>query len=180
MVPHMPASSAGPWIRVWDPLVRAFHWSLVASVATAWLVEDPAGVHETAGYVALGLVAFRVVWGVVGTRHARFADFVVGPRTVLDYLRRLAAGAAPRYLGHNPAGGAMIVLLLTAVAVTAGSGWLSTTERFWGVDWLEDTHETAANMLIGLVAFHIAGVVVSSLLHRENLVRAMVTGRKRP
>ncbi|KJS40041.1 MAG: cytochrome B561 [Rhodospirillaceae bacterium BRH_c57] len=166
-------------VRVWDPLVRLFHWSLVGAMATAFLAEDVANIHNTAGYIALGLVVFRLVWGVVGTRHARFTDFVTRPRTVVAYVGSLFKGHADRYMGHNPAGGLMILALLFGVAVTAGSGALMVTDRFWGVGWLEDIHEMAANVMLGLVAVHVLGVVVSSLLHRENLVRAMVTGRKR-
>ena len=181
----MPAAvAAGPregpaTVRVWDPLVRIFHWSLVTAFLTAWLAEGGERVHDTAGYVVLGLVAFRLVWGLIGTRHARFADFVPTPAGLLAYLRDLATGEAPRHLGHNPAGGAMIVALLTMVALTAGSGWLLITDRFWGSDWVEALHRAAAWLTLGLVACHVTGVVVSSALHRENLVLAMVTGRKR-
>lgn len=166
-------------VPVWDPLVRLFHWSLVAAFATAWLSEPGESLHNAAGYAALGLVAFRLLWGVVGTRHARFRAFVPSPGELLAYLRRLARGNAPRYLGHNPAGGAMIVALLAMVALSAGSGWLSITDRFWGVEWVEELHEAAANLTLGLVGFHVAGVLVSSLVHGENLVRAMITGTKR-
>ncbi len=160
-------------------MVRLFHWSLVASFGTAFLIVEDGQVHETAGYVVLGLLAVRLVWGLIGTRHARFADFVRGPGAVLAYLRDLPAGRARRYLGHNPAGGAMILLLILAVGATAGTGWLSTTDRFWGVGWLEELHEVAAYLSVGLIALHVLGVVASSWLHQENLVRAMITGRKR-
>ena len=173
------SGEAAGWVTVWDPLVRAFHWSLVAAFFTAFLVEDPATVHEGAGYVVLGLVAFRVVWGLIGPTYARFAGFVPRPRALRAYLAALVAGRAVRHLGHNPAGGAMIVALLVAVTVTAGSGWLSTTDRFWGVEWVEELHEVAAYLTVALVGLHVAGVIASSLLHHENLVRAMLTGRKR-
>jgi cytochrome b len=171
--------SATGSVAVWDPLVRLFHWSLVIAFFTAFLVEDPAQIHETAGYVVLGLIAFRLVWGLVGPRHARFGDFIRPPGAVIAYLRQLRRGRARRHLGHNPAGGAMIVLLLFAVTVTAGSGWLSVTDRFWGVGWVEELHEVAANLTVGLIIVHLAGVLISSTLHHENLVLAMITGRKR-
>jgi cytochrome b len=166
-------------VRVWDPVVRLFHWSLVTAFATAWLSETGETLHNTAGYVVLGLVAIRLLWGFVGGRHARFAAFVRSPAEIMRYLRQLAQGKAARHLGHNPAGGAMIVALLAMVALTAGSGWLSITDRFWGVAWVEELHETAADLTLALVGLHVLGVLVSSLLHRENLVLAMITGRKR-
>lgn len=166
-------------VRVWDPLVRLFHWTLVAAMATAFIAEDSMNIHETAGYVALGLIGFRLVWGVVGPRHARFSDFVTRPRTVVEYVRSLFTGHPKRYVGHNPAGGLMIVLLLIGVLVAGGTGALMVTDRFWGVEWIEEVHEGAANAVLGLVIVHVAGVVVSSLLHGENLIRAMVTGRKK-
>lgn len=166
-------------VRVWDPLVRLFHWSLVASFAIAWLSEEGETLHNAAGYVVLALVAVRVVWGFVGSRNARFRDFVPTPAALLAYLRRMLAARAERHLGHNPAGGAMIVALLAMLALTAGSGWLMTTDRFWGVGWVEKLHEVSAWLTLALVGLHVAGVVLSSLAHRENLVRAMITGRKR-
>jgi cytochrome b len=167
-------------IRVWDPIVRVAHGALVASIAVAWTSGDewPA-LHETAGYAAVGIVALRVVWGFVGSRHARFSDFVRGPSTVLAYLRDLAAGRERRHLGHNPAGGAMIVALLATILGLGLTGWLGTTDALWGSDWIEETHETLADGLIVLVALHIAGVLLASIREGENLIRAMVTGRKR-
>jgi len=167
-------------VRVWDPLVRLFHWSLAVSFLGAYLLgEDGGDWHQTLGYVAFGLIGFRMVWGVVGGRHARFTDFVPTPAGLLAYLKSVLAGREKRYLGHNPAGGAMIVALLAAVAVTGATGWLMTTEMFWGAEWLEETHEAFAAGTLALVGLHVAGVVFSSLRHRENLVRAMITGRKR-
>ena len=199
-------------VRVWDPLVRIFHWSLVAAFATAWITGDDAeDVHEVAGYVVLGLVLFRLLWGLVGTRHARFGDFVRGPRTVWRYLASLLTTRPSHYLGHNPAGGWMVVALLAVNLILCWSGlaliaaegrgplaavdvsvdaWPLPAARANGDDdryrheddgeslW-EDVHEALANLALGLVLIHVGGVVVSSVLHRENLVRAMVTGRKR-
>jgi cytochrome b len=172
------ATMPAPQVRVWDPLVRLFHWSLAAAFAIAFLSEEGERLHDAAGYVVLGLIGFRLVWGLVGSEHARFTDFVPSPRRLVGYLAGLVRGRPERYLGHNPAGGVMILLLLTAVLVTAGSGWLMTTDRFWGTEWVEELHEGAAYAALALVGAHVLGVLVSSLLHHENLVRAMITGRK--
>ena len=192
--PNRPGLEKSERIRVWDPLVRVFHWSLVAGFATAFIVEDDLlGVHVWAGYLVLALVAVRLVWGLIGTRHARFSDFVRGPGAVLAYLRDVVSLRAPRYLGHNPAGGAMILLLLIGLAATGISGLalygaeefagpLADVMRglpsFWG-DVLEETHEVLANLTLGLILIHVAGVLVSSLLHHENLIGAMISGYKR-
>lgn len=197
-------------VKVWDPLVRLFHWSLVIAFATAYLTGDEeSAVHDWAGYVVLGLVAFRILWGFVGTRHARFADFVYGPRTVLGYARDFVTGRARRYLGHNPLGGVMILALLASLTATGVTGWqLEQAEKAehaaatntptltallpiatahadddndeggTGDDALEELHEFFAHLTLLLVVLHVAGVIAGSLLHRENLVRAMFTGRK--
>lgn len=183
-------------VKVWDPLVRVFHWTLVTAFFTAYLTEDGEGllgIHTFAGYTVLGLVLVRLLWGLVGTRHARFADFVRGPGTVLGYLREVLTLHPRRYLGHNPAGGLMIVLLLVSLLATtvfgmaiyaaeeqAGPlvGWLGGVDGFWK-EAFEGLHEFFANLTLLMVAVHVAGVLVESLLHGENLVRAMITGRKR-
>lgn len=175
-----PVSSTGAPVRVWDAAVRVFHWSLVTSFAVAWLAEAGESLHEIAGYVVLALVAFRLVWGLVGAVHARFANFVPSPNVLIGYLRAMLAGRSKRYLGHNPAGGAMIVALLIMVALASGSGWLMTTDRFWGENWIEDTHEILSELTLVLIGLHVVGVLVSSFAHRENLVAAMITGKKRP
>jgi cytochrome b len=164
--------------KVWDPLVRIVHWGLVASVCVAWLVTD-GRVHDTAGYAALALVAIRVAWGFVGSGHARFASFIVSPRSALDYANEVAAGAEPRYIGHNPLGGWMILALLGTAAATSLSGWLYTTDAFWGVAWVEQLHAAFAYLLLALAVLHVAGVIFTSTRQRENLVVAMFHGRKR-
>lgn len=182
IAPPVPAGQAAapPTTRVWDPLVRVFHWSLVAAFVTAWATGDELqDVHEIAGYAILGLVAARVVWGFVGSTHARFADFVYRPSTVVGYLVDTARLRAKRYLGHNPAGGAMVIALLLVLAAICGTGVMMTTDAFWGVEWVEEAHELAVNLAIVLVGLHLVGVLAASLEHGENLVRAMVTGRKR-
>ncbi len=167
-------------VKIWDPFVRVFHWSLVASFAVAWLsAEDVRVLHEWAGYAAGALIGLRLVWGIMGTRYARFRQFIRSPGTVAAYLRDIATGREARYLGHNPAGGLMILALLATMAAVATSGWMMTTDTWFGVDWVEEVHEALASAMLGLVGLHVLGVVVASLRHRENLVRAMFTGRKR-
>ncbi len=167
-------------VKVWDPLVRIFHWGLVAAFLVAWATGDEVKrVHIMAGYAVIGLVAFRILWGFIGARHARFVDFVRGTGSVRSYLRDTARLRAKRYLGHNPAGGAMIIALLVMLSTIGATGFMMTTDAFWGVAWVQGAHETAVNLTLGLVVFHILGVIVASYEHGENLVRAMITGRKR-
>jgi cytochrome b len=167
-------------IRVWDPFVRLFHWSLALSVATAWLSPEEWGwAHEPAGYVAGALIVARVFWGFMGDRYAVFSEFVRPPSTIVAYLITIFSGTERRYLGHNPAGGAMIVILLVAIVATAATGWLLTTDLFWGSRPMQILHSLCANAVVVLVGGHVIGVAVASLRHRENLVRAMVTGFKR-
>jgi cytochrome b len=167
-------------VAVWDPLVRLFHWSLAVSFVIAWLTADEwESLHIWAGYAAGALVAFRVLWGVVGPRYARFAQFMRPPATTLSYLGATLRGREPRYIGHNPLGALMIVALMLGLAATAVTGWMHTLDAFWGVEWVEETHELLANVMLALVSLHVAGVVFASLRHGENLVRAMVVGRKR-
>lgn len=167
-------------VRVWDPFVRVFHWALAASFALAWLTaEDGERLHTTAGYLAGGLVIMRVVWGFIGPRYARFAQFVRLPAATIAYLRATAGGNEQRFLGHNPAGGAMIVVLLVAIAATSASGWLLTTDALWGSAAMQRAHSVLAHALVALVVMHVAGVVLASRRHHENLVRAMVVGKKR-
>ena len=167
-------------VRVWDPLVRLFHWSLVLSFAVAWLSANVwEDLHAWAGFAAGAVIALRVAWGLVGTPHARFSQFVHSPRTVLAYLMAIATGSEARHVGHNPAGGAMIVALILAMAATATTGWLLTTDAFWGIAWMQHLHNWTAHGLILLVGLHVAGVALASYRHRENLVAAMIVGRKR-
>jgi len=167
-------------VAVWDPLVRVFHWALAISIAVAWFTsEHPKGLHQWAGYTAGALIAVRLVWGFIAPGHARFADFVRRPGAILQYLAEIWRGRERRYLGHNPAGGAMIVALLSAVAAQVTTGWLQTTDAFWGVEWMEDLHGALAKLILLLIALHLIGVLVASLRHRENLPAAMLTGRKR-
>jgi cytochrome b len=167
-------------VKIWDPFVRMFHWSLVASFAVAWLsAEEWRALHEWAGYAAGSLIALRLIWGIVGTRYARFRQFVRSPAAIAAYVRDIVTGREARYLGHNPAGGLMIVGLIATLASVAATGWMMTTDAYWGVDWVENVHEALASAMLALVGIHVLGVAVASLRHRENLVAAMISGRKR-
>jgi cytochrome b len=169
-------------VKVWDPFVRIFHWALVASFAVAFLVgeeRDLRMLHLWAGYSAAALVALRILWGVLGTRYARFSQFVRGPRRIIGYVVDVARGREARHIGHNPAGGAMVVALLLSLLGVSLTGHLMTTDMFWGSETMEEAHELIANGMLVLVALHIAGVVLESVRHRESLVKAMVTGIKR-
>ena len=181
-------------IKVWDPVVRIFHWSLVSAFFIAYVTEeDFLSLHVWAGYTVLSLVFLRVLWGFVGTQYARFADFVYAPQTVKKFLLDTLRLRAPRYLGHNPAGGAMIIVLLISLLLTSMSGLavygvedgagplaglLTGAGEFWG-DVFKEIHEFFANFTVFLVVLHVAGVIVESLIHGENLVSAMWHGYKR-
>lgn len=168
-------------IKVWDPFVRVFHWSLAGLFLLAYATGDEIeNVHIAAGYAIAGLLGLRILWGFVGPRNARFSDFVRSPRAVLAYIRDMALLRAPRYLGHNPAGGTMVVALIVTLIVTCTTGYMMTTGTFWGAKWVEEMHEAFANLTVGLVVVHVLGVLVASFEHSENLVKAMITGRKRP
>lgn len=167
-------------IRVWDLPVRLCHWLMAACFAGAYLtseLDEWRWLHVTFGYTMAALVGLRIVWGLVGSRYARFSSFVRGPQAVLAYLRSLLSGRPQHFTGHNPAGAVAIVLMLGLALAVAGSGWLLYTER--AGEWMEEVHETLANLMLAVVLVHIGGVLVSSLLHRENLAKAMITGRKR-
>ena len=172
---------APPVVKVWDLPVRLLHWALVAAVATAWLSTRGFFLaHEPAGYAALVIVIVRLVWGIVGSRYARFSQFVRAPIWTMDYAAQLWAGREPRYLGHNPLGGWMVLALLGCVASLGMTGGLYTTDLFWGMAWLDQVHGALAWLLLALAALHVAGVSFTSWRHRENLARAMVTGNKAP
>jgi cytochrome b len=174
--PDLPPTSR---ILVWDAPVRIFHWLLVFCFAGAYLSAESERwrlLHVTLGYTMGGLLAFRVVWGLLGSRYARFSSFVTGPTAILRYVRSLFSAHPEHHLGHNPAGAAAIVLLLLAGFAVVASGWAVYNDI--GGKWLEELHEGSSNLMVMLVAVHIAGVAVASWLHRENLVRAMVSGKK--
>jgi cytochrome b len=167
-------------ILVWDLPTRLFHWLTAASFAGAWLTAESErwrNVHVALGYTFAGLIAFRLLWGLVGSRHARFASFVRGPSAVLSYLRSLLGATPEHHVGHNPAGGWAVLALLGLGALSAASGFMTYNDI--GGHFMEELHEGAASAMLALVFVHIAAVVLSSLIHRENLVLAMITGLKR-
>lgn len=166
-------------ILVWDAPVRVFHWLMVLSFFGAYLTAESERwrlLHVTLGYTMAGLVAFRIVWGLIGTRYARFASFVRGPAAVMRYLRSLLRGRAEHHAGHNPAGALAIVALLVLTFAVAATGWATYNEV--GGKWFEELHEGTANLMLALVGVHVLAVVLSSWLHHENLVGAMISGRK--
>ncbi len=169
-------------VLVWDRFVRVFHWSLVTSFATAYLVTEHIGlVHKGAGYLALGLIAARTVWGFIAPGpHARFASFVPTPSGLWHYLRLLVKGREPRHLGHNPAGAVMIVYLLGATLTIGVTGHLMTTDAFWGNDLVETLHTGTVDVTLIAILVHVGANLYESLRHRENMFKAMFTGRKRP
>jgi cytochrome b len=166
-------------VLVWDLPVRLGHWLLAACFAVAWLTgesEEWRLVHVVAGSAMAGIVLFRVLWGLIGSRYALFVDFVRGPEAVLSYLASLLKDRPQHYVGHNPAGGWAILALLGLVLLGSASGWLDYQEL--GGDWLEEVHEATVHALLVVVLIHLGGVFVGGLVHRENLVRPMFTGRK--
>jgi cytochrome b len=188
-------------VPVWDPFVRIFHWSLATIVLVDWFTDEPRWMHVWLGYGATALIVLRIVWGFIGPEHARFASFLWGPGSVLHYLSGLLRFSSPRYLGHSPAGGAMVIALLVMIAATsvtgmvnlaqdegAGplAGMVAKVERPPRVPGqrrpqlvAKQVHETVANITLVLVVLHVGGVLLASVAHRENLVRSMITGRKR-
>ena len=168
-------------VAVWPRWLRLLHWSLAASVIASFATHEGGGrLHEWLGWLALALALLRLPMGFASRwRHARFADFVRGPAATLAYARALLARRAPRHLGHNPLGGWMMLLLLADTLACGATGWLFTTDAYWGTEWLEDLHGALGHAFIPLLLLHVAGAVHASRSHRENLVRAMLTGRKR-
>ena len=171
----MNAIATPPRQRVWDPFVRVFHWALVGSYLLAWATaEEWDLLHERVGWFVLALLGLRLVWGLVGTRYARFSNFVRGPGQVSAYLGSLLRRDPEHHVGHNPAGGWMVVALILVVAATALSGVMMVQG---GEAW-EELLEGLANLSLALVAVHVLGVLLASFMHRENLVKAMLTGYK--
>jgi len=175
-------------VPMWDAPVRVLHWTIVASFVLCWASTiDALSVigpwHEPVGWVGFVAAALRVVWGLIAPgergRHARFTSFVRGPRAVLAYARRLFGTGAPRHVGHNPLGGWMAVVLWACIGALALTGWLYTTDAFFGDATVETVHEVIAWAMLALVVLHIAGAIVTGRKHGENLVAAMLHGRKR-
>jgi cytochrome b len=169
------------YVRVWDPLLRLCHWGLATFVVTSWLTRHGGGLwHEWLGYGAGAVIAVRVAWGLAGPENARFARFLRPPAETLRYARQVLAHAEPRHLAHNPLGGWMAAMLLAAAALTVATGWMYATDRYWGVEWVEALHGGTSDALLALATVHVLGVGFTSLRQRENLVAAMLHGRKRP
>lgn len=165
--------------KVWDPLVRLFHWTLVGCfAANAIFVDDDSKLHIWIGYAVVALVALRVVWGFIGTRHARFTDFPPSMSGAAAQMTDIATGRKHAHLGHTPLGAWMIYNLLLALLVIGASGYLMTTDAFWGVEWPEEVHEIAVTWAEISVLLHIAAVVFESIRLRVNLPRSMITGYK--
>jgi cytochrome b len=173
-------SSEVPRVRVWDPFVRVFHWAVAAAFVVAYFSHGGyLAVHRVAGYAIAALVALRVRWGVVGSPHARIADVVPGPRKLSAYLGELVRGREPRHLGHNPAGAVMIVVLLALLAALCATGVVLDTPRFRDDRDLQEVHEILTHATLACIVLHLAGVAYASWRQRENLVAAMISGRKR-
>ncbi len=167
-------------IRVWEIPVRVFHWLLFLSFVIAWVTaEEVAWLHQLSGYTIACLIAFRLVWGFVGNEYARFGSFLYHPTKILRFLLDTIHLRAKRYIGHNPAGGAMAILLLLTLILIVVTGQMMTMDYWWGSESLEDVHEAGANGALMLVFLHLAGVLIASIEHKENLVRAMVSGVKK-
>ena len=167
-------------IRVWDLPLRVFHWALAASFAGAYLLSESERLrqaHVMFGYTVLGLIAFRFIWGFVGTRYSRFRSFLFGPQAALSYAKSIVRGTPEQHVGHNPLGSYAVYAILVLGLLTGVSGYLTLNDM--GGNGAEEFHEVIANVWLGVVGVHIAGVIVSSFAHRENLVRAMITGYKR-
>ncbi len=166
-------------ILVWDVPTRVFHWLLVLSFAGAYLTAESEryrDIHVVLGYTLLGLIGFRLLWGFFGTRYAQFRSFLFKPGEIVAYLQSLFRGKPAHYVGHNPAG-SMAIWLLLGLGILAGATGVMLFQDIGG-EALEELHEVTSNAMLAVVLIHIAGVVVSSVLHRENLARAMVTGFK--
>lgn len=180
--------------KIWDIFIRIFHWSLLATFAITYLTEDDfPSLHVYAGYTIAALIILRLAWGLIGSRHARFSSFIVKPTAVIKYMKEVMQFRAKRYLGHNPAGGAMVIVLLNSLLMTLLFGLLTYgSSEFSGplaglvggvsgsvANIFEELHEFFANFTVFLVVLHVLGVAIASLQHKENLVKSMITGFKR-
>ena len=179
--------------KVWDIFIRIFHWSLLATFAITYITEDDfPTLHVYAGYIMMALIVLRLIWGVIGTHHARFSSFIIKPSAVIKYMKEVVQFRAKRYLGHNPAGGAMVIALLISLSMTLLFGLLTYgAAEFSGplaglaggvseslTNIFEELHEFFANFTVFLVVLHVIGVAIASFQHKENLVKSMITGYK--
>lgn len=167
-------------ILVWDMPTRVFHWLQALSFGAAYLTafsERLRNYHVALGYILLGLLVFRLLWGFIGTRYARFRSFLFNPREIVVYLLSMLKGKAAHYLGHNPAGSVSVWLLLALGMFVCVTGVMALQDD--SGDVVVDLHGLATDVMLGVIALHLVGVLMSSILHRENLVASMFTGLKR-
>ncbi|MGJ5180715.1 cytochrome b/b6 domain-containing protein [Bradyrhizobium oligotrophicum] len=175
-----PAHPRPDTVAVWDFPLRVWHWALAASVLVACVTPNTFDrLHRTAGYAVIGLLAFRLIWGLIGSRHSQFARISLKLRAAPQFIVSMLRGETGRYLGLNPAGAAMLVVMLALLIVSALSGVMQVSVRFFGVGWIEQAHALSSNAIIALIALHVLGTLWMSVLQRENLARAMFTGVKR-
>jgi cytochrome b len=168
-------------VPVWDPVVRIFHWVVVSGVVLNYALLDAGKApHRYIGYIVAAALAVRFAWGFTGSAHARFSSFVVGPRAALSHLANVWSGRDRRHIGHNPAGGMMMVMLMMLLTGICATGWMQGLDAFWGVQWVKTTHAFLVDIILVMAALHVTAGVVESVRHRENLVLSMITGRKRP
>lgn len=166
-------------IRVWDPVVRLFHWgTALLFFANMFVIDDDSALHNYAGYALFGLVLIRLVWGVIGTEHARFSAFWPGVSDVKRHVRSLVTGVPEQHLSHNPLGALMVFNLLATLVLICVTGIMMTTDMFWGIEWVETVHEALANYALVCVGLHVIGVLFEMHRSKVNIVKAMVTGRK--
>lgn len=166
-------------VYVWDPVVRLFHWTLAFSfAANAFIIDDDSDLHEYIGYTVMGLVLIRILWGFIGTQYARFKSFPPSISGAVEQLSEIALRRNRIHLGHTPLGALMIYNLLASLLVLTLSGFLMTTDLFWGVEWPEELHEASVNWVEFSVLLHIGAVIFESRRTQVNLVHAMVSGHK--
>lgn len=164
--------------KIWDPVVRIFHWTVAAAfLANHFVLEEGGDIHELAGYYILIAVGVRIIWGFVGTKNARFSDFFPTPSGIKEHISAMRSGQMPEENGHNPVGALMVFALLIGMIVAGGTGWMSEMDAFMWEDWVLEVHEVAANLTLLLVFVHVAAVLFFSFKGPRNLIRQMVTGR---
>ena len=166
-------------VEVWDVFVRVFHWALVSCIFINYFVMDDGEIlHQWLGYTASALVCWRIVWGFVGSRYARFSDFFSTPAKIKKHLENLKAGRHDDYPGHNPVGALMMLALMALVLSLGVTGYMQVSDAFWGVEWVQELHEALASALIACAGLHALAAIVMGRIERTNLVRAMLTGVK--
>lgn len=172
-------ANAAP-VKVWDPAVRIFHWTVVSGcLLNLFILQSNGTPHKIIGYIVAAALAIRIFWGFIGSGHARFSDFVPKPPAFIRYVSQVMRGEAPRYLGHNPAGAVMMLALMALLAATATTGWMLGLDAFWGASWLEALHGGLGDAILVFALVHAGAALFESWRHRENLVWSMVTGQKR-